>query len=188
MVGLGFLHPGDIQSIASAASADGGVVVGSSALNVSVSQAFRWTAAGGMVGLGFVSGQTESDATSVSADGSVVVGTSGNLSFRWTAAGGMVSLGLRPGTTQIIANAVSANGTIIAGGDDGGAFIWDATHGIRSLQPILIADGVNLTGWKLGAATAISADGNTIVGFGTDRAAKWRHGSPPSPSPGRACS
>jgi probable HAF family extracellular repeat protein len=64
--GLGFL-PGDsrspayTQSAASSVSADGSVVVGCSGTIINSAgwaclQAFRWTASGGMVGLGFLPG------------------------------------------------------------------------------------------------------------------------------------
>ena len=49
--GLGFL-PGASYSEANAVSADGLVVVGASTYASGDAQAFRWTAAGGMVGLG----------------------------------------------------------------------------------------------------------------------------------------
>ena len=54
-------------------SANGSVVVGISD-SASGFEAFRWTKAGGMVGLGFLPGDVESDAFGVSADGSVIVG------------------------------------------------------------------------------------------------------------------
>src|SRR5499427_7306088 len=65
--GLGFL-PGRNQSDAHGVNADGTVVVGSSN-----GQAFRWTAASGMVGLGALP-PTLSVARGVNADGTVVVG------------------------------------------------------------------------------------------------------------------
>jgi len=47
------------------------------------------------------------------------------------------------------------------------AFIWGAEHGMRSLPAVLEAEyGIDLGGWQLLAATAISADGRTIVGDG----------------------
>ncbi|MFG6094761.1 hypothetical protein SPB21_05900 [Leptothoe sp. ISB3NOV94-8A] len=50
---------------------------------------------------------------------------------------------------------------------DAGAFIWDAVNGMRSLQAVFTDEfGLDLTGWKLGAATGISDDGLTIVGTG----------------------
>jgi DNA-binding beta-propeller fold protein YncE len=54
------------------------------------------------------------------------------------------------------------------------AFLWDARQGMRDLQEILTADlGVDLSGWKLTEATAVSGDGRTIVGNGINP-----HGDP----------
>ena len=71
--------------------------------------------------------------------------------------------------------AISADGSVVVGAShssakstiDTGAFIWDAVNGMRSLQTIFTDEfGLDLTGWKLGAATGISDDGLTIVGTG----------------------
>ena len=91
--GLGFL-PGGNSSVANGVSANGKVVVGSSNAASGRNQAFRWTAASGMVGLGFLPGAVDSIANGVSANGTVVVGSSIDATghgpaFRWTAASGM---------------------------------------------------------------------------------------------------
>src|SRR5262249_11963902 len=107
MAGLGFL-PGGSLSRALGANADGSVVVGDANFTGSGcggglnTQAFRWTQAGGMVGLGFLPGDIASSAEAVNADGSVVVGSSSNLStnphgWRWTQATGLVAIGVLPG-------------------------------------------------------------------------------------------
>src|SRR5262245_27089410 len=68
-LGLGHL-PGGVSSSAGGVSADGSVVVGGSD-----GQAFRWTEAGGMVGLGDIpGGLVQSSGAAVSGDGSAVVG------------------------------------------------------------------------------------------------------------------
>jgi probable HAF family extracellular repeat protein len=79
--GLGFL-PGGNQSSPSGVSANGTVVVGS-AIDASFhTQAFRWTAASGMVGLGFLPGRDVSGADGVNADGKVVVGGADDASHQ----------------------------------------------------------------------------------------------------------
>ena len=46
-------------------------------------------------------------------------------------------------------------------------FIWDEGHGMRSLPDVLVTDyGLDLSGWDLIAARAITPDGLTIVGTG----------------------
>ena len=183
MVGLGNLPWGDVGAFSSASgvSADGSVVVGYSSNYLFDQEAFRWTQTTGMVGLG---GSLDTYATGVSADGSVVVGyiegynESGfdqfdQEAFRWTQATGMVGLGNLSGWNFSSASGVSADGSVVVGsssGANGGeAFIWNSTQGMRSLQQVLTNDyGLNLTGWSLYQANAISADGLTVVGEGTN--------------------
>src|SRR5688572_24003293 len=78
--GLGDLAGGAFMSRAIGISADGSVVVGSSA-STAGDQAFRWTSGGGMVGLGDLPGGAfASTAHDVSADGTVIVGSSASPS------------------------------------------------------------------------------------------------------------
>jgi probable HAF family extracellular repeat protein len=169
---------------ASGASTDGSVVVGYSGDGLLFSfEAFRWTQATGMVGLGYLlsgGGGYSSGASAVSADGSVVVGSSSDFgfntqeAFRWTQATGMVGLGdLAGGSFDSAASGVSGDGSVVVGysqsvnGQE--AFIWNSAQGMRSLQQVLTNDyGLDLTGWSLNVANAISADGLTIVGSGTN--------------------
>lgn len=168
---------------AAGVSADGTVVVGAGGTGwyewdvaaPSSSEAFRWTAAGGMVGLGALPG-TYSRATAVSADGSVVIGQSGGA-FRWTAEAGMVGLGVLGNDHESHAGALSFDGGVIVGTSiilpgawdrtPTRAFIWDQLNGMRDLREVLAALGADVTGWQLDGATGISADGFTIVGTRT---------------------
>jgi probable HAF family extracellular repeat protein len=170
-VGLGYLS-GKTTSTVYSASDDGSVVVGTSG-----GQAFRWTQSGGMQGLGYLPGDnTDSWAHNVSPDGSVIVGTSGSThSFRWTQSSGMVGLGDLSGMNVTHPVAASNYGTTIVGASYSNvtyqcyAFIWDSAHGMRNLKSVLQSDyGLTLTGWTLNAAYGISADGNVIVGQGTN--------------------
>jgi probable HAF family extracellular repeat protein len=78
--GVGELAGGAVSSTVFAISADGAVVVGESA-GANGTEAFRWTAGGGIEGLGFLSNATPfSSARAVSADGSVIAGSSNNAS------------------------------------------------------------------------------------------------------------
>jgi probable HAF family extracellular repeat protein len=76
-----------------------------------------------------------------------------------------------------IASGVSGDGSVVVGysqthnndGQEEEAFIWSSTQGMRSLQQVLTNDyGLDLTGWFLNEANAISADGLTVVGSGTN--------------------
>ncbi len=191
--GLGALSPTNFSSWAYGVSGKGSIVVGASYSAANELQAFRWTSAGGMVGLGFLASPTTlarwSRAEAISADGSTIIGEcrsnnsqNGLEAFRWTQAGGMVGLGdLSGGSFQSFAYACSADGSVIVGmatidgpvGPFGGgsaprAFIWDQQHGIRDLQDLLLTEGAPIAGWKLTEARGLSADGRTIVGTGTD--------------------
>jgi probable HAF family extracellular repeat protein len=159
-------------------SADGSVIVGGS------SQAARWTQDSVGESLGDLpGGSVNSFAWGVSADGSVVVGTgnseSGLEAFRWTRDSGMVGLGVLSGFDFSVADDLSADGSVVVGyvgvgaETHAGAFIWDGTRGMRNLRDELIVDlglGANLAGWTLKHASAISADGRVIVGYGTNPA------------------
>ena len=53
----------------------------------------------------------------------------------------------------------------------GEPFLWTSADGMRSVMDILTDDyglGSSLTGWTLNSVSAISADGLTIVGPGTN--------------------
>jgi probable HAF family extracellular repeat protein len=165
------------RAAARAVSADGAVVVGESRHKSGYDQAFRFHADSGLIHLGVVTGDSSSVADGVSADGSVIVGSSSGAdsqAFRWTQETGMVGLGTLPGGSRnSSARGVSADGSVIVGecyGEAGfEAFVWDATNGMRSVRQLLESKfglSASLRGWKLRAATAISADGSVVVGYG----------------------
>jgi probable HAF family extracellular repeat protein len=176
-VGLGYLS-GKTMSRVLSESDDGSVVVGGSSLaNYASEQAFRWTQSGGLQGLGFLPGDSNNSwSDDISPDGSVIVGTSGAVhAFRWTQSTGMVGLGDLPGMNVTHPLDVSNYGSTIVGASYNNstylcyAFIWDSVHGIRNLKSVLQSDyGLTLSGWTLNAAYGISADGNVIVGQGTN--------------------
>jgi probable HAF family extracellular repeat protein len=184
--------PGDSCGYGAAlgVSADGSAVVGWSVpqSNGNNPQAFRWTQQSGMQGLGYLPGggvrnngvwPTGSIATAISADGQVIVGwgdsaNSGNNfeAFRWTQAGGIQGLGDLPGGVfGSRAFGVSGDGSVVVGsgnwGDPTEAFIWTPNAGMRTLRTVLTTDyRLNLSGWTLSFALAVSADGRTVVGEG----------------------
>jgi probable HAF family extracellular repeat protein len=186
MVGLGFLPVpppfSPISSSAAGVNADGKVVVGTSVagpVRPLREQAFRWTAATGMVGLGFLPGGNFSDANGVNADGTVVVGGSSQLgmagqAFRWVN-GTMTGLGFLPGDIASVAAGVNADGTVVVG-DSGTprgqtqAFRWTAETGMVGLG--------FLPGGTTSNATGVNADGKVVVGAaldasGAEQAFRW---------------
>ena len=133
-------------------------------------EAFRWTEADVMAGLGDLSGgDYYSFAKGVSGDGSVIVGlsqsTNGIEAFRWTEADGMAGLGFLDGGSNSRATGVSGDGSIVVGYSSK-VFIWQDGQ-MQSMRNYLIDNGVDMNGWILYEATAISADGSTIVGNGS---------------------
>ena len=177
MIGLGDLPGGGFFSRANGVSSDGSVVVGVSESSQSGSsgEAFRWTADDGMIGLGSLYGPYSSRAVAASSDGSVIVGDSsfptGREAFRWTADDGMIGLGDLPGGEfASIAQDISSDSSVIVGHSRSSlgieAFIWDSVNGMQRLSDILTAGGLDLTGWDLEVAQAVSADGKIIAGYG----------------------
>jgi probable HAF family extracellular repeat protein len=174
MEGIGDLPGGTFASVAHEASRDGSVIVGYS--HSIGSEPFRWSKETGMVGLGDLpGGGFGGEAYDVSADGSVVIGRSAGTNpfnwsaFRWTAKTGMIGIPPIPGGGwAVTAEAVSADGNVVVGGTTSGIgpFAWDPYHGTRAVADLLREQGVDITGWELGIARGISADGLTIVGQG----------------------
>lgn len=159
------------HGIAFGVSGDGNVVVGR--VYDDQQQSFRWTAEGGVVGLGSLPGGSGGTASDASFDGTVIVGNSpsseGQQAFRWTSEGGMAGLGFLAGGHVSMAASVSGDGAVVVGvatsalgGEQ--AFIWTQSGGMRSLFDVLVANGIDLAGWNLVEATDISNDGRWIVG------------------------
>jgi probable HAF family extracellular repeat protein len=155
------------NDIAIGVSADGVVVAGSDGLMQGNGNTIRL---GDLPG-----GANYTEAKGMSANGLVVVGDSnsslGREAFRWTQSGGMVGLGDLPGGSfRSQALATSGDGSVVVGygtgtkGDE--AFVWNQTQGMSSLQSVLAAAGINMTGWQLSSANGVSANGRSIVGSG----------------------
>jgi len=156
-------------------SGNGQVVVGD-IIEVSTGKrdAYRWDASTGiMTPLG---GFT---ASAVSRDGHVVVGSidagpGPTEACRWTEGDGMETLGSLYPESRSFAYGVSGDGSKVVGyferpDDTTAAFLWDPVHGKRLLKEVLEDDwGLDLTGWQLIRAWALSDDGETVVGRGID--------------------
>lgn len=144
-------------------SSDGHVIVG----KIGPTQAFRWTAAGGLVLLGQLPGGAFSGAGGTSLDGNVVVGQAGSPQypngecFHWMAASGMIALGNLPGALNGAANGLSLDGSVAVGVSiflgRAEPIIWTPLIGLVSLG--------GLPGQAIdGSAFATNADGSVVVG------------------------
>jgi probable HAF family extracellular repeat protein len=196
LTALGDLPGDDPNSLARAASADGGVIVGAGnyfttntttgAVTSANRQAVRWVNGT----LSTLSGPTQfqpMEAMAVSADGSVIVGYGtpqpgapvNTQAFRW--AGGVATpLVALPNTDSTRASGVSADGSVVVGdgfsttgNGNNYAFRWE-NGAMTALQP---APGLSIP-----SATAISGDGRVIIGYafssslGGSQPYRWENG------------
>ena len=175
--GLGRFGGGSDQSSSAAAiSVDVSVVVGAG--HPVITGAVIWQIPGTAIALGKLPGDTSATALAVSRDGTVVVGMSisdaqASRAFRWTRSSGMMALETGIDMQESVAAAVSGDGSRIVGwattSSRETAAIWDAEHGLRPLDAALASEyRTRIAGWQLTRATAISDDGRTIAGVGTN--------------------
>lgn len=156
MVGIGFL-PGKTTSGATGISADGNVIIGYSGgddfTGYYGAEAFRWTEAGGMVGLGDLpGGASSSSATAANHDGSIIVGRgsseNGTEPFFWDSTNGMRSL----------KSVLEASGLDLSG------WILTTVSDISSNGTVIVGNGTNALG---------QAEGWLAVLSGTNYSASW---------------
>lgn len=158
----GQMVPGEIYDV----SADGNNFVGIKYYGPSANRnGFLLTESGEPQILRFP-GAWSTNANAVSANGATVVGDAWDgyrtWGFSWTSANGMKWL-------AGAAVDVSDDGNAIVGytRSINGAYYWTEREGLRSFKDVLENDyGLDLIGWNLSFATAISADGLSVVGHG----------------------
>ena len=175
VVNLGNLPDGSGDSAALGVSDDGTVIVGYGNYSfddqgVETAEAFRWTRAGGMVGLGDLSGgEFFSQAHAADADGEVIVGqgtsASGREAFAWTAALGLRGLG-------VIGGANPESGAFDVSGDGHAIVGYSTTDlGLEAFRKVsngpMVALGVLPGGTIESVALACSDGGEVVVGWGT---------------------
>jgi probable HAF family extracellular repeat protein len=156
-------------------SADGSIATGSSDFPLPDSGFHAFRHDGAFQNLGTLENIFVSNGLDISGDGQVVVGVSDIVNgvveaFRWTG-GVMTPLGdLSGGNIDSTANATNDDGSVIVGrghtdvGDE--AFLWSEQTGMLNIKDMLESAGLDLNGWTLTEAVAISADGNIFAGNG----------------------
>jgi len=159
--------------------------------NLRVDLGFRWDAANSLVPLPSLPQHSAHYAYGISADGQIIVGAQrrrdavafqsggwiGSIevesvqAVKWIGSKEVVGLGDLPGgEVSSCAISASGDGRVIVGygttelGRE--AVIWQDDSGPINLRELLIAQGMDLTGWKLREARDVSADGLVIVGNG----------------------
>ncbi len=175
---LGVL-PGQVQAQANGISGDGTIVVGSSErpdgpYTGVARQAFRWTEATGMQGLGYLRPNgTYSVARAISRDGSTVVGVSQSdgmfgpiEAFAWRKGEGMRYLAALPGAphTSTTARAVNADGSVVVGASPipAGPTPPFIDHGARWMDGV-IQDLGTVPGFTRSHALAVDDSGDVIA-------------------------
>lgn len=177
--GSGMVGNGFASDYAVGISANGQIIVGTT----NTIRPYRWTSATGVQVLSnLLPDFSYGGPADISADGEVIVGYYQAPTHRdawvWTAATGMQQLPISglPETTTV-ADAVSQDGSTIVGNEvvyDGTQFIpravvWRKQHGayqFARLSDLLMADGVDITGWQLRGLADVSDDGTRMVGIG----------------------
>ena len=151
------------MTTANGISANGLIIVGSSNDTLLDFQAFYWSAATGMVGLGDLGGN-DGEAMAVNSDGSVIVGVSVNgagndEAFRWEN-NVMTGLGALVPNVDSMAMGVSRDGSVVVGVSENGAgndeaFRWENN----------VMTGLGTTAGRTDSdAYGVSRDGLVVVG------------------------
>ena len=148
-----------------AATRDGAVVVGGGYYTADGSEAWRWTAAGGAQPIGVLP-----NAMAHVAAAPAPVARSPRIDLASPFAVPILD-GFLP--AESFAFAVSDDGNVIVGASGvwpiRTASIWTPGTGLQPLADYVTARGVTVPeNWTLAAATAVSADGETIGGWGID--------------------
>lgn len=154
-------------------SHDGNAATGYSNPPGSPFRAFHWTQSGGTLQLDPPPEWSGSTASRISGDGQTVFGHVNNESnqyraYRWTESGGMQLIPELHGSAQIAG--VSFDGTVMVGTHSPSGqprpFYWSLDGGLFDIADVLALEGVDLTGWLLDSAGAVSVDGRTVAGGG----------------------
>lgn len=156
------------QGTSAWAVSSNGAWIGGIDATTAETDAFIWSQATGLERIGSL-GPAPDIVKAVSNDGTIAVGIGGDRTpFRWIRGVGMQSLGRLSPEAEGYATAMTLDGSVVVGSfGTEGAFIWTEEDGLRDLEDFLENEfSLDLTGWSLQAATDVSADGSTIVGYG----------------------
>lgn len=187
------MPPGSVLASALACDASATVIAGIGRSAENIDSAVRWIDGQPPEFLGTLPGKLSSRPRAVSADGTTIVGESWTLpsdrrAFRWQQTSGIVDLGTLGSFST--ARAVSADGSIVVGQSRSAsgsflAFIWTNEAGMESLSSFLARNGVDVAGWVLKDAVAISHDGSVITGSGllNSSPTSWAITNVPHPCP-----
>lgn len=122
----------------------------------------NWSHSGG---LGYTVDGTESSAWGISGDGSTIVGLGwneqgGGNAIKWDAENGITDLGSMISGRSSRANDINDDKTVVVGWQDREDGYRTGAKWVNGVESYIL----NSSGENTGAAVAVSADGNTIVG------------------------
>ncbi len=168
-------------------SRDGSAIIGSVTGGPlgSAHRACLWRSDGTFIDLGIPAGFTECYGLAVANGGSVAVLFAINpggvdRAFLWRPGSGAAPLIPLPPSVSSVARAITGDGRFVVGdiafGDIRTAILWSAPGSVLSLGDL---PGDEFLSYGIG----LSADGNTVVGMGTDwttigKACRWRRADP----------
>jgi len=179
----------EVFPVSRAISADGSVSAGTlfqldQNSNITAEEAYRWTSSGGIAGLGFLPGGTDSSTIAMSADGSLILGTSGGSFFLWQEGKEMSDLSSPQPPTGYYgffgSGGLSADGavTIVTYEDISSgtaapdiSYIYTPATGFYfDLQSVLLQAGAgpDIEGWRSFHCFGITDDGNTVFGYASN--------------------
>lgn len=169
-----------------AISSDGSVSAGTlfqvdpDNLSVTAEQAYRWTAAAGIAGLGYLPGETDSSTVAMSSSGTYILGRSGPSFFVWQEGQGLTEIlppqppsgyygffggaGLNgDGAVAVVTYEDLTNGT---GAPDKSYILKTETGDYIDLEEALARAGAGaaIEGWRSFHCNGITDDGNTVFG------------------------
>lgn len=164
---------------ANGVSADGSVIWGWNDTSTGFRRGVRWTD-GGIEELLDTAGGQVGEVSRGNSDGSILIGSRTTVPgrerdiWRWTAATGAVPLGHiahgGPAGSSFAFGVTEDGGMIVGASGFGGnriPTVWTQEDGLRPLAQLLAERGIEVpAGWSLNTATAVSADGRMIAGWG----------------------
>jgi len=199
-IGYRWTSPGGFQTLvnqtnfsasSSAVSDDGNTVVGNSQPS-DVNHAWIWTPGSGTQLLANLAGFNQSMTFGMSGNGNYVVGQATNsggseCAVLWING---VPQAISP-LASYVAYSVSDDGSVVVGstGFNLPPFYWTSANGLQSLASVLALDQISVpAGWTLARVSAVSGDGLSMTGYGTDPAghteAWYAQLDPAVPEPG----
>ncbi len=164
--GLGYTFPEHVYSEANAISRDGNVIVGMSQSSGGRTDAFRWTAAGGMQALPPLPISNATFAYGTNHDGSIIVGAGGGVGVLWDSQGAHALTSPLGWSTR--ATNTSDDGSVVLGllfNSSSIPAVWTPAAGWQTSAAYFADRGFPLPqGWEISTVTSLSSDGRTFGG------------------------